>query len=109
MQTKFTLFVLVFCMLFCCSGNVAGQSQQSASATTALSVYPNPVHDVLQFTTAEPVASIRLTSMTGQTVRDGSKLVNGNSFRVADLPRGMYILRMKTLAGKSVARRVLLR
>lgn len=109
MQTKSTLFVLLFLALFCCSGIVAGQSQQSVAHTENLSVFPNPVHDVMQFETAEPLASIRLMSMTGQTVRDNKTIVNGNSFQVANLPRGMYILRVKTLAGKALARRVLLR
>ena len=54
-----------------------------------LSVYPNPVSDILYITTDKPARSIRVYNVYGQEV---AQATDANSINVANLPAGVYIV-----------------
>ncbi|HOY30305.1 MAG TPA: T9SS type A sorting domain-containing protein [Bacteroidales bacterium] len=61
-------------------------------------VYPNPAKDIL-FMNNDDVADINLYSATGALIRQIIAAPGDHQLDVSDLPRGIYILRMKNEAG----------
>lgn len=59
------------------------------STSVALSVYPNPVSDILYLTSDKPANSIRIYDIHGQEV---IHVTDANSINVAGLPAGVYIV-----------------
>ncbi|PLX02460.1 MAG: hypothetical protein C0594_11925, partial [Marinilabiliales bacterium] len=57
-----------------------------------LSIYPNPVHDILYFRNDEKIQSVKLSNNLGQTINTVCK--NGK-LQLNDLETGMYILRIQ--------------
>ena len=58
--------------------------------TQDISVYPNPVEDVLNITSDKPVHSIRLYNVYGTEVL---RAADTNSVDVSHLPAGVYMVR----------------
>ena len=54
-----------------------------------LSVYPNPVSDILYITTNKPAHSIRVYNVYGQEV---AQATDADSINVANLPAGVYVV-----------------
>lgn len=73
----------------------------SKKEKTAFAMYPNPVKNQLNFTSAAPVENLKIYAMTGQTVLEAHpKTVSGN-VDVQDLKPGMYML---SIDGRTVSR-----
>lgn len=66
-----------------------------------LSVYPNPVGDILY--ADQKLESFELYSVSGDLVRSGN---NENSISVQDLPKGMYMLKIKN-KDKSITKKII--
>ena len=75
----------------------------ASRANKALSIYPNPVTTQLTISSSENIAAISITNLLGQTVYSsqysGSLLV---SVDVAELPRGVYFVRVNNVVRKFV-------
>ena len=63
--------------------------EEVKNAPAVLSVYPNPVSDILYITADKPTHSIRVYNVYGQEV---AQATDANSINVANLPAGVYIV-----------------
>ena len=63
--------------------------EEVKTAPALLSVYPNPVSDILYITADKPAHSIRVYNVYGQEV---AQATDANSINVANLPAGVYIV-----------------
>ena len=63
-------------------------------ATSVVTIYPNPVFDVLYIQSEEPVVRIQVLNLNGQLVKEIAG--NQNQISVADLSSGIYVLRVTT-------------
>ena len=72
------------------------------SANKAISLYPNPVKEILNFT--EEVSNIRITDLSGRTVKEIS--VAEKTADVSKLTNGTYIITATTKAGKTITRKI---
>lgn len=63
--------------------------------SNAVSVYPNPVTDLLYFNISTPVDAVEIYDMAGRLVKKITTIV-GNSVSVQDLVSGIYAVKIKT-------------
>ncbi|MEL7378292.1 MAG: T9SS type A sorting domain-containing protein, partial [Bacteroidota bacterium] len=74
-----------------------------------LSISPNPANELVTIQAHDPIESYTLTSVTGQVVMtrkvDGLERV---SFRVSDLPAGIYMVTVTT-ADEQITQRLVVR
>ena len=66
----------------------------------SISIYPNPVADLLQVSTESDATAYELYDMSGRRVAEGRMSAGRAAVRVADMPAGIYVLR----AGRATAR-----
>lgn len=66
---------------------------QVASHNAAITLYPNPVVDVVNYTSTVPVSGIDIYDVSGKLVKSVSG--NNNSFSVSELAPGYYTARIK--------------
>jgi hypothetical protein len=76
--------------------NIAGVNEQQL---IELTVYPNPATDQINIHTAENVASVTVTDMTGTVVL--VQKGNGEQLSVQQLPAGAYFVTVTTSEGKT--------
>lgn len=67
--------------------------------------YPNPVKDVMQWTSSIEFATYNITNMLGQTIKAG--VAKGNQLNLSELKTGMYLLIVQTNDGKTVRHKFL--
>lgn len=72
----------------------------------AITVWPNPATGKIYINTSDN-HSISLNDLTGRSVLSINK--GQNEFDVSHLPRGLYILKIKTVSDKNVIRKVILK
>jgi len=75
--------------------DLLSNTETPQTATSSLTVYPNPAHDVLQFSLSdhkEP-STVLLYAMNGQLVIQ--KQLQEGSLRLPELPAGVYTYRLK--------------
>ena len=70
----------------------------------SLSIYPNPVEDVLYFKGDEIVENAKIFNVLGQTVRT-YKDIRGNAINVGELVNGVYLISIETAEGRVVTDR----
>lgn len=63
------------------------------AVTTAVKLYPNPVHDVLNISTEESISSAYIFNVTGQCV--STEQGNIKELNVSNMPAGMYMLHLQ--------------
>lgn len=75
---------------------------ENIQAATRITVYPNPVHNLLMVQTESELATISVYSLTGQCQKAEScqPVNNVYSMDIAGLQAGMYLLRLRTKAGE---------
>ena len=73
--------------------NIADQKISS----DALSIYPNPVLDILHIKTTLQVTGFQITDMTGTLVSSGDQVSNG--IDISSLNHGLYFIQIKTNEG----------
>ncbi|WP_026461428.1 T9SS type A sorting domain-containing protein [Adhaeribacter aquaticus] len=99
-----------------------GESPKSASASdiklTNLIVYPNPTSEWLNLKVTmqeKQIAKIYLTNLNGQLVKvlQSSALLSADenliSFKVSELPSGMYVLILQLEKGKPLTKRIIIK
>ncbi len=96
------------------SGNLANCLNETAVRTACglmsvmdidksnISVYPNPVKGLLNF--SEEVSNVKITDVSGRTVKHIS--ATGKSVNVADLAKGTYIISAVTKSGETVSKKI---
>lgn len=73
-------------------------SVDSVENKNSLSLYPNPVKDMLNFTTKEPIKSIAIFNLLGQKVLEYNS-INNNQINLSILANGTYIAKILTESG----------
>lgn len=76
----------------------SGMGDESNGFT--FSFYPNPVVSILNIQTTEVIETITIYNLTGAVVQTETK----NTFSVAELPTGIYLLCLQTESGISTSR-----
>lgn len=72
----------------------------------ALSVYPNPVADIVKYNLPGGVADVRLFSTLGTMLRQNHSKLPTGEINVADLPGGIYLLSITDRNGARHVRRI---
>ena len=70
----------------------------NAVKNAKITVYPNPVNNVLHFSGTDKILDTEIYNMAGQKVLSAGK-VSGEGLNVSKLTKGAYILKVKTAAG----------
>ncbi|HOT13568.1 MAG TPA: Ig-like domain-containing protein [Bacteroidales bacterium] len=80
---------------------ITGQTSINNASIASLSVYPNPVVDVLNIRSNETISTVAIYSMSGQLNRIAS--VNGNSveLNLSGLKNGVYFVKIQTANGST--------
>jgi len=85
------------------SSDFADNIEDANSLKSAeLSLYPNPVSDILNIRTTEILTSVIIYNIAGKIVKqqDFNTEGNANSISIQDLPQGAYIVKVKTVTGE---------
>lgn len=69
-----------------------------------VSLYPNPVNDILTINTSSPVSTITVYSLTGQKVLTANPDSNQSVLSMAPLQAGMYFVKVTTASGSETVR-----
>ncbi|MGK0365002.1 MAG: hypothetical protein ACI85O_002063 [Saprospiraceae bacterium] len=67
---------------------------QIASAAKQLMVYPNPATNFIMLKNSTGVREVRIFNLIGRQVTSFIVLEKGQSYPVADLPNGMYLVQL---------------
>lgn len=62
--------------------------------TTAISIYPNPVREILNIKAPTPKHFFTLYALSGKLVRKGDLLEKQGAISLQNLPKGVYLLRI---------------
>ncbi|MCC6187041.1 MAG: T9SS type A sorting domain-containing protein [Chitinophagaceae bacterium] len=73
--------------------------QQSVLASQGFKVYPNPANDYINIEGLQSSTELRLYNIVGQEVKRITTQNNKAQIGIAELPSGMYLLRLKTATG----------
>lgn len=68
---------------------------------TSFTMYPNPTFDILTININDK-ASYSVANLNGQTLKNGELKAGGNTLKIAQLAKGLYILFIKTDQGTIV-------
>lgn len=74
------------------------------ASSTALTMGPNPAHELVQLTAQESMHSISLTDMAGREILQRSEAGTHCVLDLSTLPAGIYIVRVVTDSGQSLRR-----
>ena len=65
-----------------------------ASAAKQLMVYPNPATNFIMLKNSTGVKEVRIFNLIGRQVTNFTDVTKGQSYPVADLPNGMYLVQL---------------
>lgn len=69
-----------------------------------IKVYPNPAHDVVNVELLNPnLAEFKLFDFSGKIIKKGELHMKSNKIDIKNLPKGVYILRVKTSAQETLS------
>ena len=71
-----------------------------------VTIYPNPVYDLLQIDNIATTTNYNLHNIVGATLQHGILKAGSNSISLGALPRGMYLLELIDDEGNRVVRKV---
>ncbi len=66
----------------------------TTSQNAALQIYPNPASTEITVETPNPNGEITINNVVGQTLKTMHSASNKTTINIADLPSGMYIIRV---------------
>ncbi len=72
---------------------------------SGISVYPNPFRDILNIESESMVQEITVTGLSGQTYLHTRKF-SGNSLELGNLPKGVYLIRIRTDKGNYILKTI---
>jgi len=68
--------------------------QNIAATTENIKIYPNPSSTALTITSDDKISQITITNLLGQTLFTGNYNSEQVAVNVADLPAGLYLVRV---------------
>lgn len=71
-------------------------SVEETSAQAEISIYPNPVHDILNINSKEALKSFEIYSSAGQLLKTGNLTLENSSLDTSHLNKGIYFIKVKT-------------
>lgn len=71
-------------------------SVEETAAQAGIQVYPNPVQDIINIKSKEPLVSYELYGATGQLVKQGTFTSTQEQLQVSSLQTGIYYIKLKT-------------
>ncbi|KFC22002.1 T9SS type A sorting domain-containing protein [Epilithonimonas lactis] len=77
----------------------------SDSKNEAVSIYPNPVKDVLNVKTASKIKTHKVYNLSGQVV--SSKLISDKTIDFSRLEKGIYVLEIQLENGKKLTQKII--
>jgi hypothetical protein len=86
--------------MFAAKYNQVAVAVDAPASALAATTYPNPAHDMLRIRTTQPLLDVAILNTQGQLLRNEKQA----EFSVADLPSGLYFLRVRTDAGETALR-----
>jgi hypothetical protein len=86
----------------CVTATITGVSE---SGNEEITISPNPANDIVRIDGAK-VAEVKVYNVLGQLVKTAP---NANTFSVAGLPTGLYLLRITDGEGATVTRRIVVK
>lgn len=84
-------------------GTFSMSTVNTDNKTKAISLFPNPVKDVLYF--SEEVSNVKITDMSGKMVKEFS--AKGKSVNVANLAKGVYMISAVAKSGEVLSRKII--
>lgn len=72
-----------------------------------ISVYPNPVVDKLSIGSQQALASVKVTSLSGEVMLEVSKPQPGRELSIKHYPAGTYLIQVQTVAGETQAIKII--
>lgn len=85
------------------SGTISLGISDPDSKNKNVSIYPNPVKDILQF--SEEISNVKITDLSGKIVKQFS--VSGKSIDVSTLSIGSYFITLTTKKGTIITKKLL--
>lgn len=73
-------------------------SVNTVDSQNSIGLHPNPVKDILNFSSEEPIISLTLFNLLGQKTLEIDQII-GNQINVSDLTKGIYMARVNTAFG----------
>lgn len=71
-----------------------GTAQTASFSEQQLAIYPNPATDFFKIKQTSGVKEVKIFNLVGRQVKDFSAVTKDQSFQVADLPSGMYLVQL---------------
>ena len=68
-------------------------------------LYPNPVTDIVNINSAEPLSKVEVINVLGKTVKVFTQ--NLESVNISNLPKGMYLLSLETQDQKTALKKII--
>lgn len=78
-----------------------GSTSSTNNANSRLSVYPNPMTDLLSFSSDKNINTVEITNLVGQSVKKVNLNTNESSISVSDLAAGNYVVRLTNEDGQT--------
>ena len=75
---------------------------ESKTNSNKVSMYPNPVNDVLNVVSNNTIENIQITNMVGQVVIDANPVAKNTTINTSNLESGIYMVNITTKNGTSV-------
>lgn len=74
----------------------------------AISIYPNPTHQMINISSTNEIDKIDLLSLSGSIIYNNNSIQNDESkVDISQLPHGMYILQVTTINGKKIQEQII--
>lgn len=67
-----------------------------AENTSLFEIYPNPVIDILNIISDQPIEQIEISDMTGRIIKTSNIAQRPYNINIADLPNGIYFIKIDT-------------
>ena len=68
--------------------------RNTSSLTKQLTIYPNPATNFIMLKNSTDVNEVRIFNLIGRQVTNFTSVEKGQSFPVANLPNGMYLVQL---------------
>jgi hypothetical protein len=79
---------------------------QASKTQNQLTVYPNPVRDVLHIKALSPIKSVEIYDMSGRLVKNEAQESSKYEISVNDMPQGIYVLKTIGLSGRALTSKI---
>jgi hypothetical protein len=93
-------------VVFTCTTCTATDMKEP-SLTDKIKIYPTPATDIINISATDvEIVEVTLLDLTGKTIY---KSISAESISVSNLPKSLYVLKLKTSLGETVTKKVMLK